>query len=150
MREPESGLLLASGLDRRTLGERRWRKRIVAAPQFHENHILTETLAFNLLLGRAWPPKSGDMEAAETVCRELGLGALIDSMPSGLMQMVGEGGWQLSHGEKSRVFIARALLQSAELVILDESFAALDPENSRIALETTMARAGTLLVVAHP
>ncbi len=91
-----------------------------------------------------------DMEEAETICRELGLGALLDAMPSGLMQMVGEGGWQLSHGEKSRVYIARALLQNAELVILDESFAALDPENAKLALETTIQRARTLLVIAHP
>lgn len=150
MREPESGLLLSNGLDRATLGALAWRKRIAAAPQFHENHILTETLAFNLLLGSRWPPTETGMEEAETVCRELGLGDLLDSMPSGLMQMVGEGGWQLSHGERSRVFIARALLQSADLVILDESFAALDPENTKLALEATIARAKTLMVIAHP
>ncbi len=150
MREPESGLLLSNGLDRATLGSSEWRKRIAAAPQFHENYILTETLAFNLMLGKRWPPTQADMEEAETVCRELGLGDLLDSMPSGLMQMVGEGGWQLSHGERSRVFIARALLQSADLVILDESFAALDPENTKIALEATIERAKTLMVIAHP
>ncbi len=150
MREPETGLLLMNGLDRATLGSSEWRKRIAAAPQFHENYILTETLAFNLLLGRLWPPSQSDMEEAETVCRELGLGGLIDSMPSGLMQMVGEGGWQLSHGERSRIFIARALLQSADLVILDESFAALDPENAKLALEATIERAKTLIVIAHP
>ncbi len=150
MREPESGLLLSNGMDRATLGSSEWRKRIAAAPQFHENHVLTETLAFNLLLGRQWPPTHADMEEAETVCRELGLSELLDSMPSGLMQMVGEGGWQLSHGERSRMFIARALLQSADLVILDESFAALDPENAKLALEATIERAKTLMVIAHP
>ncbi|MDQ2841143.1 MAG: ATP-binding cassette domain-containing protein, partial [Acidobacteriota bacterium] len=150
MREPESGLLLSNGLDRATLGSSEWRKRIASAPQFHENHILTETLAFNLLLGRQWPPMPADMEDAETVCRKLGLGVLLDAMPSGLMQMVGEGGWQLSHGERSRVFIARALLQNADLVILDESFAALDPENVKVALEATIERAKTLMVIAHP
>lgn len=150
MRQPESGLLLVGGLDRHTLGSERWHKSIAAAPQFHENHILTETLAFNLLMGRRWPPTIADMEEAETLCRELGLGDLLDTMPSGILQMVGEGGWQLSHGERSRVFIARALLQRADLVILDESFAALDPENLRTALECTLARAETLLVIAHP
>jgi ATP-binding cassette subfamily B protein len=150
MRQPESGLLLVHGLDRHTLGDRKWRKSIAAAPQFHENHILTETLLFNLLMGRGWPPKAADFKEAETVCRELGLGDLLDTMPSGLLQMVGEGGWQLSHGERSRVFIARALLQDADLVILDESFAALDPENLQIALECTLRRAKTLMVIAHP
>ncbi|MBV8550002.1 MAG: ATP-binding cassette domain-containing protein [Acidobacteriaceae bacterium] len=150
VRQPQSGLLLVNGLDRQTLGAEQWRKAIAAAPQFHENHILTETLAFNLLMGRAWPPSQADMKEAETVCRELGLGDLLDTMPSGLMQMVGEGGWQLSHGERSRIFIARALLQNADLVILDESFAALDPENARLALEYTIRQTNSLLVIAHP
>jgi ATP-binding cassette subfamily B protein len=149
-RQPDSGLLLAGGLDIHSLGAAGWRERIVAAPQFHENHILTETLAFNLLFGRCWPPAPGDFEEAESVCRSLGLGSLLDHMPSGLLQMVGDGGWQLSHGECSRIYIARALLQNPELIILDESFGALDPENLRIALEFTLERARTLLVIAHP
>ncbi len=150
IREPESGLLLMSGLDRHTLGDRRWRQHVAAAPQFHENHIVTETLAFNLLMGRGWPPAQNDMREAEAVCRELGLGDLLDRMPSGLLQMVGEGGWQLSHGERSRVYIARALLQKADLIVLDESFAALDPESLQTALECTLRRAETLMVIAHP
>jgi ATP-binding cassette, subfamily B, bacterial len=150
MRQPESGLLLMNGVDQHTLGEVEWRHRIAAAPQFHENYILTETLAFNLLMGRRWPAAGADMEEAETVCRELGLGDLLDRMPSRLLQMVGEGGWQLSHGERSRIYIARALLQDANLVILDESFAALDPENLQTSLECVLRRAGTLMVIAHP
>lgn len=150
IREPESGLLLMKGVDRNTLGDQRWRRHIASAPQFHENHIITETLGFNLLMGRGWPPTQKDLLEADAVCRELGLGDLLERMPSGLMQMVGEGGWQLSHGERSRIYIARALLQNAELVILDESFAALDPESLQTALECTLNRAETLLVIAHP
>jgi len=150
LREPQSGLLLLEGLDRHSLGAEGWHRRAVAAPQFQENHVLTDTFAFNLLMGREWPPQPGDFEEAEAVCRELGLGDLLDRMPAGLLQMVGESGWQLSHGEKSRLYIARALLQRAELVILDESFAALDPESLRQALSCVLQRAPTLLVIAHP
>jgi len=64
--------------------------------------------------------------------------------------MVGETGWQLSHGERSRLFLARALLQRAKMVILDESFGALDPANLARALRCTLDRARTLLVIAHP
>ena len=71
-------------------------------------------------------------------------------MPGGLNQMVGETGWQLSHGERSRIFLARALLQDAEFTILDESFAALDPESLRLCLDCAFRRARTLLVIAHP
>lgn len=150
MRSQHSGLLLLDGLDRNTLGEDGWRRRIVAAPQFHENHVFTETLAFNLLMGRRWPPREEDLKEAETMCRELGLGGLLGRMPAGLQQMVGETGWQLSHGERSRLYIARALLQGSGLIILDESFAALDPETLRQSLSCILRRAPTLMVIAHP
>ena len=90
------------------------------------------------------------MQDAWQVCRELGLGPLIERMPGGLEQMVGETGWQLSQGERSRVFLARALLQGGEAVLLDESLAALDPDNMRQCLECVFRRAKTLLVIAHP
>jgi ATP-binding cassette subfamily B protein len=150
MRRADSGLLLLGGLDRQTLGLDGWRRRVVSAPQFHENHVLTETFAFNLLMGRRWPPRVEDLREAEEVCRELGLGELLGRMPGGFEQMVGESGWQLSHGERSRLFIARALLQRADLLVLDESFAALDPENLRLALGCVLRRAPALLVIAHP
>jgi ATP-binding cassette subfamily B protein len=150
LRHPETGLLLLRGFDRQTLGSAEWRRRVVAAPQFHENHVLTETFAFNLLMGRQWPPSPEDLTEAEAVCRELGLGELLDRMPAGLFQMVGESGWQLSHGERSRLYIARALLQKADFIVLDESFAALDPENLQRALQCVLNRAPTLLVIAHP
>lgn len=150
LRSPDSGLLLMGGLDRPSLGDRGWRRRAAAAPQFHENHVFTETLGFNLLMGREWPPAPEDLREAEEVCRALGLGPLLERMPAGLQQMVGESGWQLSHGEKSRLYIARALLQRADLLLFDESFAALDPENLGRALRTVLDRAPTVLVVAHP
>jgi len=90
-----------------------------------------------------------DFLEAEALCNELGLGELIGHMPSGMLQMVGDTGWQLSHGERSRLYIARALLQGAELIVLDESFAALDPENLRRALECVLRRARSVLVIAH-
>lgn len=147
---PRSGLVLARGLDMSCLGETGWRARVSAAPQFHENHILTESFAFNLLMGRSWPPRPEDLAEARAVCQELGLGPLLERMPGGMWQMVGETGWQLSHGEQSRLFIARALLQQGDVVILDESLAALDPENMAKALRCLRARAPSLVVVAHP
>ena len=67
----------------------------------------------------------------------------------GLFQLVGETGWQLSNGERSRIFMARALLQGAELVVLDESFAELDPDSLRRCLPEPAELSKTLLVVAH-
>jgi ABC-type bacteriocin/lantibiotic exporter with double-glycine peptidase domain len=149
VRVPSSGLLLLDGLDRATLGSRLWRRRVAGAPQFHENYIFNETLAFNLLMGRRWPPTEDDLRWAEIVCRRLGLGPVIDRMPGRLFQLVGEAGWQLSHGERSRVYMARALLQGADLVVLDESFAELDPDNLQKCLPEAAELSKSMLVVAH-
>jgi ATP-binding cassette subfamily B protein len=149
VRHPDSGRIFIDGFDRPTLGAAEWRRRLAAAPQFHENHVLAETFAFNLFLGRPMVLTPADFEEAREICGELGLGELLDRMPAGMLQMVGETGWQLSHGERSRLYIARALLQDSELVVLDESFAALDPENLKRALECVVKRARTLLVIAH-
>jgi ATP-binding cassette subfamily B protein len=147
---PSSGLVLLRGLDRATVGATSWRRRVASAPQFHENLLLSGTLAFNLLMGRQWPASPDERRDAEALCRRLGLGPMLDRMPSGLDQVVGETGWQLSHGERSRVFLARALLQRSDLVVLDESFGALDPLTLRTCLDTVLEQAPTLVVIAHP
>jgi ATP-binding cassette subfamily B protein len=148
-RAATSGFVLAGGLDRATLGAAAWSRRIALAPQYHENHIVAAPLIFNLLMARVYPHTAQDVAEAAEVCRELGLTELIDRMPAGLNQFVGDTGWRLSQGERSRIYLARALLQKAELVVLDESLAALDPENFRECVECVLRRAPTLLLIAH-
>jgi ATP-binding cassette subfamily B protein len=150
LRAPESGLILVADHDHHTLNSEAWRRVVSIAPQFHENHIYSNTLGFNVLLGRRWPPSEQDLGEAQALCEELGLGPLLQRMPNGLAQLVGETGWQLSHGEKSRVFIARALLQRSEVLILDESFGALDPETLELCMAVVLRHSRTLIVIAHP
>jgi ATP-binding cassette subfamily B protein len=150
LRTPQSGLLLLDGLDRHTLGFAGWRRRVVLVPQFHENHLVLGSVAFNLLMGVEWPPGHDDFTRADAVLRELGLGPTLDRMPSGLLQTIGETGWQLSHGERSRLYLARALLQKPDVLLLDESFAQLDPENMHLALDAVVARPSAVLLIAHP
>ena len=140
------GVILVGGTDRFSVSDADWRKKVASAPQFHENHIFANTFAFNL---DPWgEPGFASREAVE-ICNELGLGPLLERMPQGYAQIIGETGWQLSHGERSRLFIARALLQKAELFLFDENFGALDPESLIQALECVRRRAKTLIVIAH-
>jgi ATP-binding cassette subfamily B protein len=143
------GRLLLQGLDRSTLGFSEWRRRVALAPQFHENYLLSESLAFNLLLGRGWPPSDRDLQEALALCLDLGLGELVARMPGGLFQWVGETGWQLSHGERSRVYLARAILQGAQVVLLDESLSALDAETLGRCFRVAADRSPALVIVTH-
>ena len=95
-------------------------------------------------------PRPRTSPRPDAMCRALGLGPLLERMPAGLLQIVGDTGWQLSHGERSRVFIARALLQKPALLVLDESFGALDPETLTLAMDCVREHARGLVVIAHP
>ncbi len=69
--------------------------------------------------------------------------------PAGLMQMIGDTGWQLSHGERSRLFMARALLQEPDLLIVDEGLGALDSETQAQCLDVLLEEARALILISH-
>lgn len=140
------GVILVGGTDRFSVSEKEWRQRVASAPQFHENYVFANTFAFNL---DPWGQVDFASAEAIAICKELGLGPLVEKMPRGYGQLLGETGWQLSHGEKSRLYIARALLQKSDLFLFDENFGALDPETLNQALECVRRRAKTLIVIAH-
>ena len=147
---PCSGVMLFRGYDANALGSEQWRNHVVLVPQFDQNHVMSASVAFNVLMGKGWPASESDLALAEKICGELGLGDLIDAMPGGMMERVGIGGWQLSHGEQCRLFIARALIQDPDILILDESFASLDSATVIRALDCVRKYSNSLVVIAHP
>ncbi|MEM7151404.1 MAG: ABC transporter ATP-binding protein [Myxococcota bacterium] len=150
---PQHGLVTVRGLDRATVGDEAWRRAVVVVPQFHQSHVLTQTFAFNALLGRPWPPREEDMERLHELIAKLGLSDLLARMPAGVHQPIGECGWQLSHGERNRLTMLRALMRNdASALVFDESFSALDPESEQRCLDVACEEVGdeiALVVVAH-
>ena len=149
-RRPQNGLVLLHQLDLGTVGADRWRRHVALVPQFYDNHVLSETFLFNILMARQWPPTEADVDEARRVCEALGLDRVLAAMPAGMAQLVGDSGWSLSHGERSRLFLARALLQEPDVLILDESLAALDPELLDQVSRAVLDRSRTVVVIAHP
>jgi ATP-binding cassette, subfamily B, bacterial len=147
---PQQGWLLCNDRDLPSLGHRYWRKKICWVPQYHNNYLFSAPLLFNLLLGRNWPPTATDVEEAEHVCEKLGLTPLLEKMPAGILQSVGEMGWQLSQGERSRVFMARALLQKPDFLLLDESLGALDSATRLQILSQLKNEPAATLLCIHP
>ncbi len=110
-------------------------------------HLFHDTLRANLVFAR---PEATDDEI-EAALRAAQIWNLVESLPLGLATVVGERGYRLSGGEKQRVALARLLLKSPRLIVLDEATAHLDAESEAAvqrALDETMS-SRTSLVIAH-
>ena len=76
---------------------------------------------------------------------------LIRRLPKGLQEELGEGGSNLSGGERQLLSFARALAHDPKLLILDEATSSVDPETERLiqAAISAMTAERTTLVIAH-
>ncbi len=110
-------------------------------------HLFHETIAENLRYAK----NDATEDQMRQACESAQIWKLIESLPNGLDTMVGERGHRLSGGEKQRLAIARLLLKSPAVVILDEATAHLDSENEALvqaALQSAL-KGRTSIVIAH-
>ena len=110
-------------------------------------HLFHETIAENLRYAK----NDATEDEMRIACESAQIWDLIKSLPNGLDTMVGERGHRLSGGEKQRLAIARLLLKSPAVVILDEATSHLDSENEALvqaALQSAL-KGRTSIVIAH-
>lgn len=143
--DPTSGEILMNGINLRDLKFSSLRSTIGVVSQ--DAHMFHDTIRANLLYAK---PSAREKEIIESL-RAAQISELIESLPQGLDTVVGDRGHRLSGGEKQRLAIARLILKSPNVVILDEATAHLDSQSERaiqIALETILS-GRTSLVIAH-
>ncbi|MCL2454117.1 MAG: ABC transporter ATP-binding protein/permease [Micrococcales bacterium] len=145
MYDPTSGVVRIAGADLRDVTQESLREVVGVVSQ--EAHLFHDSIAGNLRFAR---PEASDDELWASL-RAARLADLVEAMPQGLDTVVGERGYRMSGGERQRLAIARLLLKSPALVVLDEATAHLDSE-SEAALQAALDEAltdRTALVIAH-
>ena len=121
------------------------RRRIAVIAQ--QTVLFNQSLLDNLLLA-APDASAADIERAVSLAQ---LDPFVASLPDGYDTVLGEAGARVSGGEARRISIARALLQDAPVLVLDEPTEGLDARTAR-DLYSALAAAGrdrTLLLITH-
>lgn len=124
-----------------------WQQCIAYVPQ--QTFLLDTTLAQNVALGI--PEEQIDRERLSRAAQLAQLDDLIEALPRGYDQRVGERGVTLSGGQRQRLSIARALYRNASVLILDEATSALDGLTEQELMSALQRLRGqcTLILIAH-
>jgi ATP-binding cassette subfamily B protein len=112
-----------------------------------DSHLFHDTIGANLLYARP----DATAKQVEQACVDAQIWSMIAALPDRLDTVVGDRGYRLSGGEKQRIALARLLLKSPRVVILDEATAHLDSESERAvhqALDKALS-GRTSVVIAH-
>ena len=112
-----------------------------------DNYLFDDTVRENIRMGRR-DATDAEVEAA---AHNAGCDTFIGELENGFDTVVGGGGAHLSGGERQRIAIARAMLNDAPIIILDEATAYIDPENEAVIQRAVakLVENKTVIVIAH-
>jgi ATP-binding cassette subfamily B protein len=143
--DPAGGRLLIDDQDIARVTQESLRKMVAVVQQ--DISLFHRSALENLRYGRPDADDNAVYRAAEAACCT----EFIDRLPEGFNTIVGERGLKLSGGQRQRLAIARAFLQNAPIVLLDEATSSLDTESEQEIQEALMrlVKSRTVIAIAH-
>lgn len=114
---------------------------------FQNAKLFKQSIYDNVALARP----GASREAVMTALHLAGCDAILDKFPGREETLIGSAGVYLSGGEKQRIAIARAILKDAQIIIMDEASAAIDPDNEHELQKAfkNLMQDKTVIMIAH-
>jgi ABC-type transport system involved in cytochrome bd biosynthesis fused ATPase/permease subunit len=143
--DPTAGRVLLDGIDVRRFTVSSLRDRISLVLQVPE--LFSGTIADNIRYGRL----DATQEEIVAAARAANADDFVAALPDGYETKLGEGGAQLSVGERQRICVARAFLKDAPILVLDEPTSAIDSRTEGLILDALdeLMVGRTTFVIAH-
>ncbi|QUY19092.1 ABC transporter ATP-binding protein [Treponema vincentii] len=143
--EASTGSVMIGGCDVRNIPLSQVMERIGYVSQ--DNYLFHLSIRENIRIGK---PDATDAEI-EQAAKKASCHDFIKALPQGYDTIAGDGGNNLSGGEKQRIAIARAILKDSPIIVLDEATAFTDPENEAVIQRSIgeLVAGKTLIVIAH-
>ena len=143
--EASQGSVMIGGCDVRNIPLSQVMERVGYVSQ--DNYLFHLSIRENIRIGK---PDATDAEI-EQAAKKASCHDFIKALPQGYDTVAGDGGNNLSGGEKQRIAIARAILKDSPIIVLDEATAFTDPENEAVIQRSIgeLVAGKTLIVIAH-
>ena len=143
--EMEEGAILLDGIDVRERDVSQLRSQIGLVMQ--DTFLFAGDIEENIRLG----DRRMDGERVKEVARVVNADKFVQRLPMGYRTKVGEGGEQLSAGERQLLAFARALYINPKILVLDEATSHVDPETERFIQDglARLLKGRTAIVIAH-
>lgn len=141
--EPSDGDIFINDINLHEIDKSQLLRQIVYIPQKY--YLFNESIEYNINYG----PSGVDENEYQTVLTSLGLDNIADNLEKSGDERIGENGSRLSGGEKQKIGIARAFLQTPSLVILDESLSGIDQRTRKFIMNQIRTSRSAWIIIDH-